>query len=133
MPLKRIITGQQVPAIKVERAKEFRHEMAAAEQMLWSRLRAGRLEGFHFRRQQVIDRFIVDFYCHQAALVVEVDGGIHLEQAAYDRERDEHLQNRGLRVLHFTNLEVSHDLEGVLTLFFRHARQKRARQTYKFG
>jgi very-short-patch-repair endonuclease len=68
----------------------------------------------HFQRQQIIDRFIVDFYCHKAALVVEVDGGIHLEQYAYDRERELFLKDIGLRVLRFTNMDVEHNLVDVL-------------------
>ena len=88
--------------------------MTPAELKLWQRLRAGRLEGFHFRRQQIIDRFIVDFYCHQADLVVEVDGSVHLNQKDYDDQRDLHLQQRGLGVLRFTNTDVNTNLEGVL-------------------
>ena len=89
--------------------------MTATEWILWKYLRAGRLEGFHFRRQQIIDRFFVDFYCHAAALVIEVDGGIHTEHEAYDQERDQYLQSLGLRILRFTNTEVNHHIEDVLT------------------
>ncbi len=92
----------------------MRKEMTPAEKKLWQRLRASRLGGFHFRRQQVIDRFIVDFYCNKAGLVVEVDGGVHEKQIAYDRERDLHLTGLGLTVLRFTNTEITNDLEGVL-------------------
>ena len=90
--------------------------MTPAETKLWERLRAGRLEGYHFRRQQIIDRFIVDFYCHRADLIVEVDGSVHLTQEAYDRDRDLYLQMRGLRVLRFTNTDVNTNLDGVLSL-----------------
>jgi very-short-patch-repair endonuclease len=114
MPHKKIITGQGVKDGQLERAQELRRQMTPAEAKLWQHLRAGRLEGLHFRRQQVIDRFIVDFYCHQADLVVEVDGGVHQEQAAYDRERDRVLEERGLCVIRFTNQEVNHNLEQVL-------------------
>src|SRR3990172_3035191 len=88
--------------------------MTPAETELWQHLRAGRLQGIHFRRQQIIGHFIVDFYCHQARLVVEVDGEIHQKQAEYDHVRDLYLQERGLRVLRFNNLEVKHELEMVL-------------------
>lgn len=114
MPIKKIITGQHISQGQFERSKELRREMTPAETKLWQRLRAGHLEGFHFRRQQVIHRFIVDFYCHQADLVVEVDGGIHLEQTEYDRERDSYLKAQGLRVMRFTNQQVNQNLEGVL-------------------
>jgi len=61
MNKKNIITGQKVSPEKLERAKELRREMTPAERRLWQRLRANRLDGWHFRRQQVIDGFIVDF------------------------------------------------------------------------
>jgi very-short-patch-repair endonuclease len=98
-----------------EKAKELRHTMTPSEQVLWKGLRAGRLGRFHFRRQQIIDRYIVDFFCDQAALVVEVDGGIHIKQEKYDRYRDDYLRRLGLRVVRFTNQEVAHNLDGVLT------------------
>ena len=75
MPLKNIVTEQKVTKEKQQRAKELRHDMTPAEKILWEELRANRL-GVHFRRQQVIAGFIVDFYCHKSALVVEVDGDI---------------------------------------------------------
>ena len=71
MPVKNIIPGQKVTKEKLERAKELRREMTPAEKLLWKEVRAKKL-GVRFRRQQVIAGFIVDFYCHKAALVVEV-------------------------------------------------------------
>jgi very-short-patch-repair endonuclease len=88
--------------------------MTPDEEILWQRLRANRLDGWHFRRQQVIDGFIVDFYCHKAGLVVELDGPIHEGQVEYDAERDNALESRGLRVLRIKNEEVNQDLELVL-------------------
>lgn len=76
MPVKNIIPGQMVTKEKLERSRELRREMTPAEKHLWHEVRNKKL-GVHFRRQQVIDGFIVDFYCHHAALVVEVDGDIH--------------------------------------------------------
>ncbi len=114
MPARNIVIGQKVSAAKVARAKELRRRMTPAERVLWSHLRKNQLEGFHFRRQQVIDGFIVDFYCHAAGLVVEVDGEIHQKQAEYDKERDRILAARGLRVLRFQNREVLENLPEVL-------------------
>ena len=114
MPVRQIVIGQQVPQEMLERAKTLRKEMTLAESLLWQRLRAGRLDGIHFLRQQVIGRYIVDFYCHQAGVVVEVDGGIHQEQVGYDQEREAFLHQRGLVVLRFNNWEVEHQLEIVL-------------------
>ncbi len=80
----------------------------------WEGLRANRLAGLHFRRQQVIDGFIVDFYCHSAGVVIELDGPIHLAQADYDEARSDWLRAHDLRVLRFANAEVEADLPGVL-------------------
>ncbi len=77
MGKKNIVTGQRVKKEKLERAKELRRNMTPAERRLWNELRANRLGGWHFRRQQIIDGFIVDFYCHKAGLIIEVDGPIH--------------------------------------------------------
>jgi len=109
-----IVTGQRISSDKLEQARMFRRGLTRAEQMLWQRLRANRLNGLHFRRQQIIDGFIVDFYCHAAALVVEVDGPVHVSRTVADRERDQILSGRGLTVLHVTNDDVEHDIESVL-------------------
>jgi len=110
----RIIGGQKVSDAKADRARELRRQMTPEEKLLWTYLRAHRKSGLHFRRQQVIAGFIVDFYCHKASLVVEVDGPIHERNPEYDRERDAILQGRGLRVLRVTNEQVQHDLCAVL-------------------
>ncbi|MGD1701555.1 endonuclease domain-containing protein [Dapis sp. BLCC M229] len=109
-----IIIGQKVSPSKVERAKEFRRQMTPTEKILWQHLRANRLNGWHFRRQQIIDGFIVDFYCHSAGVVVEIDGEIHQQQVEYDVERDRILNLRGIRLLRFKNEEVRQQLERVL-------------------
>ena len=100
-----IVRGQRIDPAKLKLAKELRRNMTPAERRLWSALRRNQLDGFHFRRQQIIDGFIVDFYCHAAGLVVEVDGPIHdrTEQAEYDAERDRTLETRGLRLLRIRN------------------------------
>jgi len=98
----------------LERARELRKNMTPAERRLWQKLRANRLEGWHFRRQQIIDGYIVDFYCHKAGLVIEVDGPIHLQQKDQDAERDAVLFARGLRVIRFTNREVMNNTNQVL-------------------
>ncbi len=108
-----IITGQR-PAEKLPLAQQMRRLPTPAEAKLWTHLRAGCLYGLHFRRQQVIDGFIVDFYCHAAGLVVELDGAVHDKQADYDAERTRILEERGLHILRFTNSEVEKDCAAVL-------------------
>ena len=108
-----IVYGSHAPE-KREAAHRMRREMTPAEAALWQHLRANRLTGLHFRRQQVIDGFIVDFYCHAAGLVVEVDGDVHDLQTHRDAERDARIVSRGLTVLRFRNDRVLNDLEAVL-------------------
>lgn len=99
----------------LERAKSMRREQTAPEQRLWLELKAKRFNGAKFRRQTVIGRYIVDFSCRTPImLVVEVDGETHAEQAEYDAVRSCFLQEKGYRVLRFTNAEVMNNLEGVL-------------------
>jgi len=97
-----------------ERAKSLRREMTPAEKILWKELRTNKMNGLHFRRQQIIDKFIVDFYCDQHALILEVDGGIHDLQKEFDAEREADLTARGFRVIRFTNQEIFKDLPTVL-------------------
>ena len=113
MPIKNIVTDQIVTKAKLERAKELRREMTPAEKLLWQEVRANKL-GVRFRRQQVIQGFIVDFYCHQAGLVVEVDGDVHDLQKEEDERREKVLSEMGLRVVRFQNDEVGGDLSAVV-------------------
>lgn len=110
----KIITGQFINEGKRLRAQQFRREPTLVEHSLWRFLRNGRQDSLHFRRQQNIDGFIADFYCHQAALVVEVDGPVHAAQADYDSERDGLFRQRGLRVLRVSNEDVEQCLPDVL-------------------
>ena len=113
MPIKNIIPGQRVAIAKLQRARELRQEMTPAEKALWQELRANRL-GIHFRRQQIIAGFIVDFYCHKSALVIEVDGDIHDLHQEDDARREDVLREMGLKVVRFRNDEVIQNLPVVL-------------------
>jgi len=95
-------------------AKSLRSNQTEAEQRLWYHLRANRFMGLKFKRQKPIGNYIVDFVCLEQKLVIEVDGGQHAEQVAYDRQRDEWLRSQGFTVLRFWNNEVTQQLEGVL-------------------
>jgi len=80
---------------------------------VWGELRANKL-GVHFRRQQVIQGFIVDFYCHRVGLVIEVDGDIHDLQKEEDERREKVLSEMGLRIVRFGNDEVVRDMSAVV-------------------
>jgi very-short-patch-repair endonuclease len=101
--------------------------MTLAEKLLWERLRANQLDGLRWRRQQIIDGFIVDFYCHAASIVIELDGAVHDQRAEYDTARDEILATRGLLVLRITNTEVETDMNGVLARIRATCQERTAR------
>jgi very-short-patch-repair endonuclease len=95
-------------------AREMRHEATPAEDVLWEAIRNRKVNGAKFRRQHVIERFIVDFYCSEAGLVIEVDGPIHDYTPEEDAIRQEFLEAQGLRVLRFKNDDVMGNLAGVV-------------------
>jgi len=113
----KIVLAQRNPE-KQGLARRMRRAMTEAEAQLWGRLRNNQLSGLHFRRQQVIDGFVADFYCRAARLIVECDGAAHQDQEEYDQERDRILSTHNLRVLRFTNDRIHQDLSGVLTDIF---------------
>ena len=98
------------------RASELRKRMTPAEKNLWAALRRKQIKGKRFRRQHPVKTFIVDFYCHEHKLVVEVDGGIHdtPEQKEYDKGRTWELEQLGLKVIRFNNAEVLQNIEDVV-------------------
>jgi very-short-patch-repair endonuclease len=99
-----------------ERARVLRRDMTDAERQLWTGLKQGSPEGVRFRRQVPIGRYIVDFACLSARLVVEVDGGQHYSDAglARDAVRDAWLKTEGFQILRVTNRDVLTNLEGVV-------------------
>jgi len=98
----------------VERARSMRSEMTNEETILWRALRRRQLGGFKFRRQHIIGAYIVDFYCPEEKLVIEVDGPVHETQKEYDQLRDEELLALGYQVVRFKNEEILDDLDMVL-------------------
>ena len=98
------------------RAKQLRKDETPTEKKLWEYLKGKKMEGYKFRRQHPIGRFILDFYCHAKKLVVEIDGGYHQEQLQQweDAERTQFLESLGLQVIRFTNKEIVEEVEIVL-------------------
>jgi very-short-patch-repair endonuclease len=97
-------------------AGELRKSMTPAEKVLWIRLRNRQVKGYRFRRQHPVEDFIVDFFCYDAMLVVEVDGTVHDDPT--QRERDEQrtmiLKRLDLKEIRFTNEEVMNDIDQVI-------------------
>ena len=133
MPARNIVIGQSVTNAQVQRAKELRKNMTEAEKILWQQLRANRLNGWHFRRQQIIHGFFADFYCHAAALVIELDGEIHKTQQKYDAERTELIRDYGIDVIRFKNEEVEKQLPQVLQKIDSICRERANKKTSDIG
>ncbi len=95
-------------------ARRLRRNQTDVERMLWFRLRDRRLGGWKFRRQFPIDRFVVDFFCADAHLIVELDGGQHAAQAAADAQRTKILEAMGYLVLRYWNNDVMQNIDGVV-------------------
>src|SRR5579863_1920574 len=92
-------------------ARKLRANSTDAEMRLWSRLRRKQLDGFRFRRQQPLGNYVVDFFCPEAKLIVEVDGGQHADESP---ARADWLAGRGYRVVRFWNNDVLANTDGVL-------------------
>ena len=98
----------------LKNAKVLRKNMTDAERILWQHLRAGRLFGFKFKRQQPFGRYIVDFVCFDAKLIIELDGGQHQDAAVQDAARDNWLKAQGFSVLRFWNNDFLQNQTGYL-------------------
>jgi len=100
----------------IKYCRKLRVNATNAEHLLWQVLCDRQLAGLKFRRQHPCADFIVDFYCHEKRLVIELDGGGHLEpnQESYDMDRTKKLEELELKVLRFWNNEVLQNLEGVV-------------------
>ena len=107
----------------LERARAMRAEQVPAEQKLWRRLRNRSLVRLKIRRQVPIGAYVVDFYCAEASVVVEIDGESHEDRERYDERRTDWLRSRGLTVIRFNNVEVHENLEGVLSAIARACRK----------
>jgi len=100
--------------ITVQAAKLLRKHMTYCEKLLWERLKHKQICGVRFRRQHPIDFFIADFYCHEAKLVVEIDGAIHKQQSEYDDGRSAEMEKYHIKVIRFANSEIENNIEGVI-------------------
>ncbi len=103
----------RVPPRMTEPARRLRREATFPERLLWSRLRNRQLTGAKFRRQHVIGPYVVDFFCPQRKLVIELDGHSHDTTGIADLERERYLQQQGLHVIRFGNDEVIRNVDGV--------------------
>ncbi|RWE19567.1 MAG: endonuclease domain-containing protein [Mesorhizobium sp.] len=112
---------QPVTPAKRNFARTMRREPTEAEDRLWQELRGRRLDKIKFRRQVPVGRFVADFVCAEARLIVEIDGSQHAE-SRHDKERDAELKARGFRVLRFWNDDVLKGLEAVCDTIIAYVR-----------
>lgn len=105
-----------------EFSKILRKTQTDTEDIIWQSLRNRKILGFKFRRQHPLGKYIADFYCFEAKLVIEIDGGIHnqAENKEYDNGRSFELEELGIIVIRFTNKEVEDNLENVLNSIKKH-------------
>jgi very-short-patch-repair endonuclease len=96
-------------------ARLLRENMNSFENLMWERLKGKQISGVRFRRQHPIDIFIADFYCHQAKLVVEIDGEVHNLQKDYDVGRTAEMGKYDILVIRFTNTDVITGIEDVIS------------------
>ena len=99
----------------LEQRREQRKNLTPAERKLWQKLRSKKLAGLKFRRQHQIGHYIVDFYCPKLALIIEIDGSIHVEpqKIEEDKRRQKELEHRGYRVIRYNNNDVVWNINGV--------------------
>lgn len=107
------------PQLK-EWAKALRQAGNLSEVLLWNQLKKGQFKGLDFDRQKIIGNYIVDFYCAEKQAVLEIDGSSHDDKAEYDAQRDAFLMGLGLCVIHILDVDVKHNLAGVMDFLSRH-------------
>ena len=106
----------KTPVYVVELAKDLRNNMTESEKKLWAYLRKKQIGKYKFRCQHPIYRYILDFYCHEKRLAIEIDGNMHKSQQEYDRDRDEFLNSIGIQTLRLRNEDVSNNIEKVIEI-----------------
>jgi len=97
-----------------ELARKLRNESTLTEIMLWYELKGRKLRGYDFDRQKPIDDYIVDFYCKDLQLVIEIDGESHIGEEEYDKARQLRLESLGVRFLRFDSMDVRYNLDKVI-------------------
>ena len=95
-------------------ARELRNRGTLAEVLLWNKLKGRKMGGYQFLRQKPLDKYIVDFFCYELMLAIEIDGISHREKGEEDRHRQKRLESFGIRFIRITESEVKKDMLGVL-------------------
>ncbi len=107
-------TGVKTPDYVVELARDLRNNLTDSERLLRERLKGKQIAGCKFRCQHPLYRYILDFYCHEKHLAIEIDGDVHKDRKDYDEYRDDFLKSMEIKTLRFSNREVIQDIEKVI-------------------
>ncbi len=101
---------------KLQIAREFRKKLTKSEKIMWGVIRNRKLLGLKFKRQYVIDGYIIDFYCHELRLAIEIDGSVHYqeEQMKYDEERQKIIEQNNIRFIRINNEAVEININKIL-------------------
>jgi very-short-patch-repair endonuclease len=102
-------------SVMKKRRKALRKNLSKSEAIVWSHLSRRQMHGYKFRRQYSVDQYVLDFYCPQLKLAIEIDGESHFHGSAeeYDKHRQEYIESFGIRFLRFTNDDVCTNIDGV--------------------
>jgi very-short-patch-repair endonuclease len=103
------------PKYVIELAREMRVNLTIPEKILWEKLKTKKIDGHRFRIQHPIYRYILDFYCHEKKLAIEIDGDVHKFRKDYDEYRDEYLKSAGISTIRFKNEDVTNNIDYVLS------------------
>ncbi len=107
------------PKLK-ERAKELRQAGNVSEVLFWNQVKNKQFKGFDFDRQKIVGNYIVDFYCSNCNVVIEIDGSSHNEKQEYDAQRDAFLESLSLTVIHILVEDVMKNMNGVMEMLLHH-------------
>lgn len=99
---------------KIQLAREFRKSPTRSERIMWNILRGNNNLGFYFRRQHIIDGYIIDFYCVRLKLAIEIDGDVHQKQITEDNERQKILEAKGIKFFRISSAEVEENVNNVI-------------------
>jgi len=112
-------------------ARVLRRDMTEAEERLWIYLSNKGMVGYKFRRQYPVSKFVLDFYCPQKKLAIEIDGPIHLKLQDYDKARQDMVERRGIEFLRFKNEEVLENIDNVLKTIKRKLATSKMKESNK--
>jgi very-short-patch-repair endonuclease len=114
------------PKYVIELARKMRVKLTIPENVLWEKLKTKKMGGYRFRVQHPIHRYILDFYCHEKKLAIEIDGDIHKFRKDYDEYRDEYLESAGITTIRFSNEDVISNIDYVLSEIQKYLTQNKS-------